>query len=108
MKRSRLVSLGALMVMAAGSLAASCDDTEEEEHSQICVDEATMQRLEDDQCDDHGSNGHFWYYGSSRHPAPAVGQPVDRAHFSTTRPTFGKISTVSRAGFGGRAAGGGS
>lgn len=99
--------MGMLMILATGSSASSCGDPEpEEEHSQICVDEQTGNRVEDEQCDDDGHSGAHWYYGSSRHSAPAVGQPVDRTHFSTTKPTFGKVSTVSRGGFGGRAASG--
>lgn len=96
------------MILATGSSASSCDPEPEEEYSQICVDEGTGLRVDDDQCDDGGGHGHFWYYGSSAHPAPAVGQPVNKTHFSTTKPAFGKISTVSRAGFGGRSGGSGS
>lgn len=100
--------MGTLMILATGSSASSCDpEPEEEEHSKICVDEQTGNRVEDDQCND-GHRGAHWYYGSSVHPAPAVGQPVNKTHFSTTKPTFGKVSTVSRAGFGGRTSGGGS
>jgi len=107
MKRSRLVALGALALLATASAAAKCDGGEDE-YSQICVDESTSLRLDDEECERDGRSSHFvWFYGSSRHPAPAVGGAVDRSHFTTAKPA-GKISTVSRGGFGGRVGSGGS
>lgn len=102
MKRSVLVTLG---LFAATALAACSPAPEDSDNTQICVDEETGRRVEDEKCDEgHASHGR-WYYGSSAHPAPAVGQPVDKAFFSTSRPG-GVTAKVPRGGFGGRGSGG--
>jgi uncharacterized protein YgiB involved in biofilm formation len=107
-KRSLKVTLGSLAAIGALTLltAASCEDEEdEEEYSQVCVDEKTNLRVEDDECDDDDSRtrGFMWFFINSRlHATPAIGSAINPTHGSYVRPTTGKISTVSRGGFGAR------
>lgn len=79
---------------------------EDAEHTQICVDPETQERVEDDECDNGGSSGGRWFYGSSSYPAPKVGAKVDTAHFSTAKPASTAIAKVPRGGFGGHGGGG--
>lgn len=102
-KRSALVALGALMAMGC---VAGCDD-EPPTHSKACVDEETMRRVDDDDCDDpHRATFIHWFYMPASQPVPAVGATMDRTQGSFTAPAGARAATVSRSGFGGRAGGG--
>lgn len=69
MKRSGSVVLGAVAVVGIGLCAYGLmtDETslEDVEHTQICVDPETQERVQDDECDNGGSSGGRWFYGSS-------------------------------------------
>ncbi len=104
-KRSAAVALGS--VFAALVLAACQKRDPDPDYSQVCVDEQTGRRVDDDECDGGGS-GRGWIFFPYSYPVPAVGAVVDRSHGSAVRPASGRIAPVARGGFGGRAAGGGS
>jgi hypothetical protein len=106
-KRSASVALGGLF--AAIAMAACGTDPEPDpDYSQICVDEQTKLRVDDDECDDDDHHGRSWFYLPYSRAVPAVGGLVDTTHGSYTRPPTGRIAPVSKGGFGGRATGGGS
>lgn len=111
MKRSSQVVLGSVAALAAGLCAYGVLKPDEEpDHAQVCVNVENV-RVDDDECDDDGySGGTRWFYAGRGLGAPPVGSQVDTTTGSFIRPTSGKISTVSRGGFGGRssASGGGS
>ena len=105
MKRSRKVTLGsmAVAVLVASGLAAWAD-SEDTTYEQLCVDEATMVRVDDDQCPEegHGSRGgHGWFFIPYTHgtamPAHPVGSKVTMPG-SFARPATGNFA---RGGFGG-------
>lgn len=101
-KRSAAVTLGALF--AASSLV-GCSEREPDFYG-VCVEESTELRVDDDRCPENGGNGFVWFYYPATARVPAVGERINTTHGSFTRPSTGRISTVSRGGFGGRAAGG--
>ena len=117
--RSASVSLGITAVMASSltGCATSAD------YAAVCVDPATEQRVDDDQCDDDsdyngGGSGFFWYYLGARTLIPAVGQTatggtfrgstlngtVQRGGLPTTGGSTVKSATT-KGGFGGSSRG---
>lgn len=114
MKRSASVTLGGLAVVAAGLctwglVEPNQPDPEDADYTQVCGLEQTLIRTEDAECeDDDDHDGAHWFYGGSSHRAPAVGQPLNSSHFTTTKPSGVSIAKVSRGGFGGRVTGSGS
>lgn len=117
--RSALVSFPSLAAFTALALA-GCGSPgprqptdPDTEYAEVCVDERTQQRVDDDRCDDDDDDvryvggGYHHYYVPHSQPVAAVGQPV--AGGTTTRPagvTVVKAPTVGRGGFGGRGGGG--
>ncbi|WP_337191439.1 hypothetical protein [Nocardioides flavescens] len=93
--RSHAVTLGVTALMAAGltGCATSAD------YAAVCVDPATEQRVDDDQCDDDReydgtSSGFFWYYLAASRAIPSVGSPVSGGTFRSS----GLSGTVQRGG----------
>lgn len=110
MKRSGTVVLGSVMVLATTTFIAwlVLKPDEDPDHAQICVNAENV-RVDDDECDDDNvhSSGTHWFYAGRGLGAPPVGSKIDTTTGSFTRPASGKISTVSRGGFGGRSSAGG-
>lgn len=104
MKRSAVVTLG-LLVASVSLTAASCSS--EPDHAQVCVDEKTQKRVEDDDCRKTTVGGPRWFYIPYAAGAPAVGSNVDTTKGSFTKPSTGRVTTVQRGGFGSRGGGGG-
>lgn len=98
MKRSVGVLLGAGIV--AASMAMSACSEEGQEYDEICVNQETMIRGEDGDCDNHRS-GFAWFYvpyiKNGTTPAHPIGSKVTTSG-SFTKPATG---TFSRGGFGG-------
>lgn len=104
--RKRCASVAFGGVFAALVLAACGRSEPEPDFSQVCVDEQSRQRVDDERCD-RGGSGAGWFYIPSARPAPPVGGAVDPSSGSHVRPASGRVAPVARGGFGGRATGGG-
>jgi len=80
--RSASVAIGATAVVAAAL--SGC--TVSEDYTTVCVDEDTMERVSDYDCDDdsYGSGSYVWYYLGSGRRIPSVGSRVSGG--STTPP----------------------
>lgn len=108
MLRSKKVWLSGAFGLLAASVGA-CGQPAEPDHAQVCLDESTLQRVDDHECEDEGGGGYVhsgggrrrWAYIPSSHGYPAVGQPAASGTYSYTRPSAGSISTVKPAGLGG-------
>lgn len=125
-RRSSAVILGITGVVAASLT--GCSSDEPVRYQGVCVDRTTMQRLDDDQCDDDDASrgyygGHGWYYYGVGRSAPAVGQPASGGFWaapkdgsyvsggvpksggtvssSSAKSSGGKVTTVRSGGFGG-------
>jgi hypothetical protein len=106
-KRSTTVVLGALATLVAATLVSGCQDNEDPDYAQVCLDERTRKRIEDERCDDSTTGGTRWFYVPRGTVVPPVGDDVDTSRGSFTRPSSGSVHTVSRGGFGGRSGTGG-
>lgn len=112
MKRSRSVVFGPtfLAAAAAATLAAttltgrSRDDPDPPDYQQICVNEETNIRVDDDACDDDGGGPFVWYYIPYHLSAPPVGSVASGG--SRLRPPGTGVHAPVRGGFGGRSGGG--
>lgn len=93
--------------MALGVVGFAAVDNGSDQHG-VCVDRATDQRVDDDECDDRSYGGGYgWYFIPVGNRAPAVGQPIS-GQGSFTTPTSGSFArggvaadggTVTRGGF---------
>lgn len=103
--KSKVVRLGLTASLAISLAACASDDDDAEvraDHHRICVDNDQV-RVEDTNCPDDDSDGHFfhpyWIYGS--HSAPGVGSKVVPGSYSTVKPTSGTIARPpAKGGFG--------
>ena len=111
-RRSDAVALGVTAILAAGL--SGCGSSSPD-YAGVCVDQQSQQRIDDSYCDGAPSTGaHGWYYYPVRSGGtiPRVGDRVSGGTFdlpsgkSVERGGFskagGKVSSVSRGGFGGR------
>jgi hypothetical protein len=121
-RRSTSVTLGVTALLAAGltGCGSSGDDV-----NAVCVDAQTQQRVDDDQCDDDAYNGSvagsafLWYFLGRASAVPAFGVPIRGYAGGFSAPsnlggvrtglpqagaksgyTGGKVTKVSRGGFG--------
>lgn len=80
-------------------MVAGCEDSDADpyDHQRVCVEDETLLRHDDIDCD-NGHSGVAWYYIPYRSAAPAIGSKATGGSF--TKPT-GSIAGVSRNGFGG-------
>lgn len=87
-------------------MATSACSEEEPEYDQICVDQETMVRVEDSDCEPERGSRHWFYIPFARGvtvPAHPIGSKVTTSG-SFTKPATG---TFSRGGFGGYRGGSG-
>ncbi|NHC47546.1 hypothetical protein [Motilibacter aurantiacus] len=123
MRRSTSVSLGLTALLAAGLT--GCGGSDGDDVNAVCVDAQTQQRVDDDECDDDAYNGSvagspfLWYFLGRASAVPAFGVPVVGYAGSFSPPaslsgvrtgmpragaakgyTGGKVTKVSRGGFG--------
>lgn len=104
--RSTRVTLSAAFGLLVASVAA-CSASGEPDFAQICLNEDTQQRVDEDQCDDPGYVHNTWVYVPRAHGYPAVGEKVQQSTYQYARPVSGTVSTVKPAGLGGSSYGGG-
>ena len=112
--RSVAITLGAVPLLATGLTGCGSDD-DDYDYSAVCVDQATQQRVDDDECDDDGRDGvHGWYFIPVGFYAGGIGQRVGGGSFATPSGSHIKGgvpktgATVQRGGFGGGIKSGGS
>lgn len=123
MRRSTSVTLGVTALLAAGLT--GCGGSSGDDVNAVCVDQQTQQRVDDDQCDNDPDNGSIagspflWYFLGRASAVPAFGVPIvgyagsfsppsslGRLHTGLPRAgaakgyTGGKVTKVSRGGFG--------
>jgi hypothetical protein len=122
-RRSAAVGLGVTAALAGALTVAAVTHDDDYDYRGVCVDEASGQRVSDDECDDHDGGGVFlhgghrtrWYYMRSDQRYPAVGQKAYGGSYDVPRSgswhaggVKAKGGTVSRGGFGGLHGHGGS
>lgn len=106
-KRSLNVTLGTAVALVAAALSAACADVNRgPDHAQVCYENRTNRRVEDERCDDSTAGSTRWFYVPRGTAVPAVGESLAETRGTFARPTTGTISTVSRGGFDGRGASG--
>lgn len=128
-RSSKALALGGTLMLAAAMTGCSSPaDTGvnevEGDYAQICRDEATQERVPDEQCEDgqrSGGGGFGWFFIPliGGRTVPAVGAPVRTG--TAVRPAsgvgtrvpaaggdFAKAGTVSKGGFGTKGGGAGS
>ena len=121
-RRTVVVGLGVTALLAGTITAIVASNEQEADYAQVCFNEETGERVDDNQCDNSSSAGrssgvYAWYFYSRGASVPAVGQNRT-AYPSYTKnvPTGAKSSTgystkggtVSRGGFGSSSKSGGS
>lgn len=106
MKRSKVVTIGLTAVLAAA--VAGCSE-EEPQHSAICVDQETEQRVEDDVCaEGRDHSGFAFFYLPVGYSAPPVGGRITASQGSYVKPAGSTGSVPRSGGFGGSKSGSGS
>lgn len=121
-RRTVVVGLGVTALLAGTITAIVASNEQEADYAQVCFNEETGERVDDDQCNNSSSAGrssgvYAWYFYSRGASVPAVGQ--NRSSYPTatkTVPQGAKSSTgystkggtVSRGGFGSSSKSGGS
>jgi len=121
-RRAVVISLGVTALLAGTITAVVASQNDDEDYAQVCTDESTQQRVEDEKCEDSGasstagrSHTHYgWYFFPRGSSIPAVGSSVKSYSggtstlpkgssaakgFSSKGGSFTK-STTSRGGFG--------
>jgi len=121
-RRTVVVGLGVTALLAGTITAIVASNEQEADYAQVCFNEETGERVDDNQCDNSSSAGrssgiYAWYFYSRGASVPAVGQNRS-AYPSYTKnvPSGAKSSTgystkggtVSRGGFGSSSKSGGS
>ncbi|MGF6833298.1 hypothetical protein QF015_001467 [Paenarthrobacter sp. TE4293] len=121
-RRTLVVGLGVTALLAGTITAIVASNEQEADYAQVCFNEETGERVDDNQCDNSSSAGrssgvYAWYFYSRGASVPAVGQNRS-AYPSYTKnvPSGAKSSTgystkggtVSRGGFGSSSKSGGS
>ncbi|MET3901675.1 Tat pathway signal protein [Paenarthrobacter sp. 4246] len=121
-RRTVVVGLGVTALLAGTITAIVASNEQEADYAQVCFNEETGERVDDNECNNSSSAGrssgvYAWYFYSRGASVPAVGQNRT-AYPSYTKnvPTGAKSSTgystkggtVSRGGFGSSSKSGGS
>ncbi|MFJ4261256.1 Tat pathway signal protein [Paenarthrobacter nicotinovorans] len=121
-RRTIVVGLGVTALLAGTITAIVASNEQEADYAQVCFNEETGERVDDDQCNNSSSAGrssgvYAWYFYSRGASVPAVGQNRSSYPSATkTVPQGAKTSTgystkggtVSRGGFGSSSKSGGS
>ncbi|MDI2034637.1 Tat pathway signal protein [Paenarthrobacter nitroguajacolicus] len=121
-RRTIVVGLGVTALLAGTITAIVASNEQEADYAQVCFNEETGERVDDDQCNNSSSAGrtsgvYAWYFYSRGASVPAVGQNRSAYPSATkTVPQGAKSSTgystkggtVSRGGFGSSSKSGGS
>lgn len=95
--RSASVAIGVTAVVAASL--SGCSLTED--YTAVCVDEDTMERVSDYECDDDGYNSSYgggsyvWYYLGGNRRVPSVGSYVSGGSTTPPRGSSGRGSSGS-------------
>lgn len=121
-RRTVVVGLGVTALLAGTITAIVASNEQEADYAQVCFNEETGERVDDNQCDNSSSAGrssaiYAWYFYSRGASVPAVGQNRSAyPSYTKTVPTGAKAATgystkggtVSRGGFGSSSKSGGS
>jgi hypothetical protein len=121
-RRTVVVGLGVTALLAGTITAIVASNEQEADYAQVCFNEETGERVDDNQCDNSSSAGrssgvYAWYFYSRGASVPAVGQNRSSyPSYTKNVPTGAKSSTgystkggtVSRGGFGSSSKSGGS
>lgn len=121
-RRTVVVGLGVTALLAGTITAIVASNEAEADYAQVCFNEETGERVDDDQCNNSSSAGrssgvYAWYFYSRGASVPAIGQNRSSYPSATkTVPQGAKTSTgystkggtVSRGGFGSSSKSGGS
>ncbi|MBT2585765.1 Tat pathway signal protein [Arthrobacter sp. ISL-95] len=121
-RRTVVVGLGVTALLAGTITAIVASNEQEAEYAQVCFNEETGERVDDNQCDNSSSAGrssgvYAWYFYSRGASVPAVGQNRSSyPSYTKNVPAGAKSSTgystkggtVSRGGFGSSSKSGGS
>jgi hypothetical protein len=121
-RRTVVVGLGVTALLAGTITAIVASNEKEADYAQVCFNEETGERVDDNQCDNSSSAGrssgvYAWYFYSRGASVPAVGQNRSSyPSYTKNVPTDAKTSkgystkggTVSRGGFGSSSKSGGS
>ncbi|UOD80375.1 Tat pathway signal protein [Paenarthrobacter ureafaciens] len=113
-RRTVVVGLGVTALLAGTITAIVASNEAEADYAQVCFNEETGERVNDDQCNNSSSAGrssgvYAWYFYSRGASVPAVGQNRSSyPSYTKTAPQGAKTSkgystkggTVSRGGFG--------
>ena len=101
--RSARVAIGVTAVVAASLSGCSTS----EDYTAVCVDEDTMERVSDDDCDDdndgygtYGGSSYVWYYLGSGRRVPSLGSRVSGGSTSPPGGSSGRGSGSSSSGSG--------
>lgn len=95
--RSARVAIGVTAVVAAALTGCSAS----EDYTAVCVDEDTMERVSDDDCDDdndgYGTSGgsYVWYYLGSGRRVPSLGSRVSGGSTSPPAGSSGRGGSSS-------------
>ncbi|MGF4043123.1 Tat pathway signal protein [Paenarthrobacter nitroguajacolicus] len=121
-RRTVVVGLGVTALLAGTITAIVASNEKEADYAQVCFNEETGERVDDNQCDNSSSAGrssgvYAWYFYSRGASVPALGQNRSSyPSYTKNVPTDAKTSkgystkggTVSRGGFGSSSKSGGS
>ncbi|TVU65623.1 Tat pathway signal protein [Paenarthrobacter nitroguajacolicus] len=121
-RRTVVVGLGVTALLAGTITAIVASNEQEADYAQVCFNEETGERVDDNQCDNSSSAGrssavYAWYFYSRGASVPAVGQNRSSyPSYTKNVPAGAKSSTgystkggtVSRGGFGSSSKSGGS
>ncbi|ASN21222.1 Tat pathway signal protein [Arthrobacter sp. YN] len=121
-RRTVVVGLGVTALLAGTITAIVASNEQEADYAQVCFNEETGERVEDNECNNSSSAGrssaiYAWYFYSRGASVPAVGQNRSAyPAYTTTVPAGAKTATgystkggtVSRGGFGSSSKSGGS
>ncbi|MFW0775935.1 Tat pathway signal protein [Paenarthrobacter nitroguajacolicus] len=121
-RRTVVVGLGVTALLAGTITAIVASNEKEADYAQVCFNEETGERVDDNQCDNSSSAGrssavYAWYFYSRGASVPAIGQNRSSyPSYTKNVPTDAKTSkgystkggTVSRGGFGSSSKSGGS
>ncbi|VXC69790.1 Tat pathway signal protein [Arthrobacter sp. 9V] len=121
-RRTVVVGLGVTALLAGTITAIVASNEQEADYAQVCFNEETGERVDDNQCDNSSSAGrssgvYAWYFYSRGASVPAVGQNRSSyPSYTKNVPSGAKSSTgystkggtVSRGGFGSSSKSGGS
>lgn len=97
-RRSTKVTLSVAFLALAAATLSGCGSDEDPDYGQICIDEQTHLRVDDDECDDNdGGSSFVWFWYPYSAGAPAVGSRAPSSG-STVKPAVGTYAKVPASG----------